>query len=537
MVRAPTSAVKAILELAGRDGFYPELREAASETATYAVVWLRGTLEETQYHLRTQAHALHLARLFQKYGLRCLRKNEEALRRSLYPDEPFVSCKVNLLFQVGPWAHGLSKVAVQEAIVAIPWTAKVVKPCKGNSEGRFWVVGAADHPTTNVFQHGPQWVTISLLRDAPEERPTTNVVASLKTIQKLNDYQSAGPIDPWMQRDPWQKDPWSSWKPASASASSSTAPPTRLGDLEAAIRESVLKDVHAQVQAALPTPTDATMEVEPWRSQLESDIEELRHQSSKFNDWFHEAGTKITALQDTIQQHGQSIESLTTNVQQQAQVSVTLQQQIQSTGHTFGSFRRDLQFHTRAQNRRVRVLHGEYAPLRHNSSTCGAWTGVAFVSDLSTREVKLPWSIQYTSGRALCAHFGAVVYLPPSGPTYGATRGLADEFLQCLTEKIVFGSSGFRFICGDWNRGPYDLHTFNLWRQAGWEEVQLLALQRFHRPLTPTSKQAAYSDQIWVSPELAAHLTTVSLLEEVFSEHDPLLATFAVSASVALAYA
>ena len=89
-------------------------------------------------------------------------------------------------------------------------------------------------------------------------------------------------------------------------------------------------------------------------------------------------------------------------------------------------------------------------------------------------------------------------------------------------------ASGFRFICGDWNRGPHDLHTFNVWRQAGWEEVQLLALQRFSRPLTPTSKHAAYSDQIWVSPELAAHLTEVTLLEEVFSEHDPLYATFQI---------
>ena len=327
MVRTPTSAVKPILELAGRDGFYPELREASGDNTTYAVVWIRGALEDAQYHLRTQAHAMHLTRLFKKYGLRCLKKNEEALRRALFPDEPYVSCKVSLLFQVGPWAHGLSKLAVQEAVVAIPWEAKVLKPCKGNSEGRFWIVGAADHPATNVFQHGSQWVTISFLRDAPEERPTTNVVASLKTIQKLNDFQTAGPADPWMQRDPWQKDPWSSWKPASTGASSSSAPTTRLGDLEASIRAAVLKDVHAQVQAALPGPPDA-MEVEPWKAQLESDIVELRHQSSKFNEWFQEAGSKISSMQDTILQHGQSIETLNHNVQQQAQVSVALQQQI-----------------------------------------------------------------------------------------------------------------------------------------------------------------------------------------------------------------
>ena len=159
---------------------------------------------------------------------------------------------------------------------------------------------------------------------------------------------------------------------------------------------------------------------------------------------------------------------------------------------------------------------------------------MAFLSDHATRVVQLPWSIQYTSGRALCAQFavgslnilGASLYLPPSGPTYGSTRKLADDFLQVISEELVYGSSGLRFICGDFNRNSYELHAFLAWRQAGWEEVQSIALKRFLRPMTPTSKAAAYSDQLWVSPELAAYLVEVHTLEEIFSEHDPLYATF-----------
>ena len=649
MIRIPTNAVTPILNLAGRDGFYPELREAKDAPAIYAVIWVKGALADAQYHLQTQPHALHLTRLFMKYGLRCLKKHEESLRKALFPDEPFVSCAVTLLFQVGPWSHGLSKQAVQEAVVAIPWTAKVLKPCKGNSEGRFWIVGAPQHPTVNVFQHGDAWLTISLLRDAQVDRPVNTVVASLKTIQKIHEsHHSPGPVDPWMH-----KDPWSSWRPSTASASTAAPPAARIDDIEERIKSCVQSEIQTQAQLHQSHSMDEDMEPDPWKAQMESNIAELREQSQRYTEWFHEAGAKINNLQENLQQQGQTIEALDRTVQQQGQVASTLQQQMsqldagikqelrdanqlqadriqeqterlealfskrtrhewlfvpsrlrvgtwsiwwlwiyvlclvgrlgeasnpgpfscsgptmdfnlgtlnasglahkashvgnlppglwgaaetQLTSHTARGFKRDLQFHTRPQNRRVRVLHGEYAPLRRNSSTCGSWTGVAFVSDISPRAVQLPWSIQYTSGRALCAHFsfgnlamtGAVVYLPPSGPTYGSTKSLADEFLGPLTEELVFGAKGLRFICGDWNRGPNDLHTFQLWRQAGWEEVQILALKRFHRPLTPTSKNTAFSDQIWVSPELAAHLTTVTKLEEIFSEHDPLMATFSL---------
>ena len=206
----------------------------------------------------------------------------------------------------------------------------------------------------------------------------------------------------------------------------------------------------------------------------------------------------------------------------------------QSTMTTFQTFRKDLLFQAKAQNRRVRAIHGEYAALRPHSTTCGTWSGVAFISDVSTRPIRLPWDLQYNSGRALCAHFavgelalmGAVIYLPPSEPTFGNTKALAEEFLSSLTAEIIHGSHGLRFISGDFNRGPYDLHTFQQWRDAGWEEIQNIALRRFQRALTPTSKAAAYSDQIWVSPELARYLTDVQTLEETFSEHDPLFATF-----------
>ena len=335
MVRTPAGAVESILNLAGKEGFYAELRESADSSPTYAVIWLKGSLADAQHILQVQVHALHLTRLHQKYGVRCLKKHEEALRKIIYPDTPFVACDVKILFQAGPWAHGISKQGVQEAITAMPWIAKVLKPCKGRAEGRFWLIGASDHPPANVFQHGQDWITITVTREEPPEKRTPNVVASLKTIQKLNDFHhNSGTPDPWMQKDPWSswKKPeasygqyprWNSWN--STPASSAAPPMSRLTELEDSIKEAVHKEVLAQQSAK---EADEPMEDGTWKSQMETDLLELKAQSNKYNEWFQTAGEQITGLQEAVRIQGGTIDTLTQSVQQQATFASGLQQQV-----------------------------------------------------------------------------------------------------------------------------------------------------------------------------------------------------------------
>ena len=163
----------------------------------------------------------------------------------------------------------------------------------------------------------------------------------------------------------------------------------------------------------------------------------------------------------------------------------------QATKQTFTNFCKDIKFQGKLQSRTIRSLHGAFAPLRSSSATAGAWTGVGFVADYTLRPLQLPWkSFEFLSGRAVAAcsligqnHLiGACVYAPPNGPTYGTTTSLCEDLLDVVSSNIVYGASGFRFVCGDFNRDVWSLSTFDQWRAAGWEEAQVIAENRFGCP-------------------------------------------------------
>ena len=209
----------------------------------------------------------------------------------------------------------------------------------------------------------------------------------------------------------------------------------------------------------------------------------------------------------------------------------------QLTQQTFHSFNRDLRWQAKSLGRSPKTVHGGFAPLRTGSETCGAWTGVAFLSDYTLRPLQMPWrGLEYLGGRALGVQtifhshriLGGVVYAPPSGPTFGSTAAIANDLLRCFTENLVHGSSGFRWICGDFNKDPQALATFDVWRAAGWVEAQEYAEANWGRPRIPTSKGSAFSDHLWLSPELVPFMKQVEVFEEVFVDHAALGARFSL---------
>ena len=199
--------------------------------------------------------------------------------------------------------------------------------------------------------------------------------------------------------------------------------------------------------------------------------------------------------------------------------------------------KRQFQSSARAEGRTVRALSGAPAPLRVNSLWAGTWSGVLQVSDLPCREHNLIWpSGLYETGRILLAqHFHesttlmvATVYGYPQGPTWPDAQARTDLLLSTLTKEVVFGSRGFRVICGDFNHDLDRLQQCAVWESQGWVEAQDLALRLWNRPPEPTCKHSTRRDFVWLSPEAAALCNSVSI-SETYQEHSTLIAGFALS--------
>ena len=181
--------------------------------------------------------------------------------------------------------------------------------------------------------------------------------------------------------------------------------------------------------------------------------------------------------------------------------------------------------------RTIRSCMGAPAPLRSGSVSSGAWTGVMNYGDCHLRQVPTFWpSGEYQSGRAMTtvAHIGgmqitsATVYCPARGPTFTNAPALAEELLQPISEAIVFGRSGPRIICGDFNCEPGSLQQMKVWQSLGWVEAQSLIHQWHDITPTATCKGATMPDQIWCSPEIIKMISNIAVWN-VYPDHAMLL--------------
>eukprot|EP00438_Fugacium_kawagutii_P009705 Skav211708 [mRNA] locus=scaffold2852:32753:42021:+ [translate_table: standard] len=606
LIRIPKSGTKALMAISGTDGLYTELRDDQQKVSSsvYAVVWLSDDLEAAKHRLRSLDKALHLVRFHAKYGLRCLKKDEKALYGELFPSRTCVDCGTALHFEMGPWPYGATKQTVVEFLASLPWSAKPLKPVRGGKDGRYWLIGSSDDPPTAVVPYSEQFLTITKVKDMANVKPAPNVVASLKTLQRLTSSSPATHTDPWLTEDPWKSKPLAPKQVPAAAASSSAAASTKLQEMEERLASQFSEQLRAQVQTVHDeNMTDSTSRLD----QLEVSMQEMRGQQEKFTQWCHDAAKNITEIREhAAQQDGKlnfidqqlsgqiaATEKLNTqvgglqkNIQTEMKEQFRLQTEAidamlskhrrtefgeaahpgpnplvlgtanpsgisgktlsfldldrgiwniaetQATDVGFRRFDRELRAFQQP-GRSIQARHGAFAPPRARSQFAGTWTGVAQMADVPMRSVHLPWrGCEFDSGRLVVSSFhlgshcltGAAVYGPPKGPTYGDPRKLTSELLTTLTEELIIGRSGPRFVAGDFNVSTDDLEAFRHCRALGWQDVQTLAAQRFQRPWTPTCKGSTAPDHIWVSPELQGWITNVTASDEIFADHSILQA-------------
>lgn len=325
MVRVPPSAAPALLAISATDGLYTELREPVTKgpSSKYAVVWIKGDLQQAIHFKCHTTKALHVVRSHQRYGLRCLTADQETLHKAAFPKLPFVAGSNALQFEVGPWPYGSTKQSIAQSLHAAGWAARPLRPTHGTPEGRYWLIGAEAPHASPILQLGDASLIITPIAALKGRAPPT-VMGSLQTLQRL---QAPLGEDPLQVRDPWASALPS--PPVSASLPASS----KLDEISQQLHTSVAEQVREQLR----TFSDSCMDSDDSRmAQMEASISELQAQSSQFAGWFSEAGERMQSLSHQVSSQESQLVELTNKVTRTDQRTEQLHQ-------TVGKLRQDFQ--------------------------------------------------------------------------------------------------------------------------------------------------------------------------------------------------
>ena len=92
-------------------------------------------------------------------------------------------------------------------------------------------------------------------------------------------------------------------------------------------------------------------------------------------------------------------------------------------------------------------------------------------------------------------------------------------------------SHGPRFLAGDFNLLPSELHLLDQWRALGFREVQDIFWERAGIEPRPTCKHCTRKDYLFLSPELQEALVSFHLDDTIFPDHSVLSASFQLGSS------
>ena len=153
------------------------------------------------------------------------------------------------------------------------------------------------------------------------------------------------------------------------------------------------------------------------------------------------------------------------------------------------------------------------APVPHRSSALsslgGKQVGVGFLTNMPSRPIANAWPDEMRNTCRLLSHtfrycdqwiHGAVFYGPAKGSETSAVRAEADEMLSLLTQQIVHGLQGKRFILGDFNQLYGQLPQTEIWQKLGWKEIQDLQMSHTGQQPLKTCKGSTRKDFVWISP-------------------------------------
>ncbi|CAE7244768.1 unnamed protein product [Symbiodinium sp. CCMP2592] len=586
-VRIPAGLLKPLLACSGLHGVFIEPRAADSKgaSAEFRVIWLpKASYSEALLLKQSHGEIIGLARVGSRLGVRCNKADEEALHKVL-KGTPFVDRSSLCEFVVGPWPFGTQRQAVEKALSSFGWVARVTQPLAGQPGGLWWRVQAGSRPPELVLHTQFGEVLIS-------EEPGRAAVPAVKHAvlaarSALRDLcpPTLPSVDPLQAHDPWaaalQKQKPS--QPASVQAVSAQVEAKVLAKIQQdrslssvpapseQLREELEQSVLSKVEARL---TEHRAVVEGRLSGVETQVTALSDkvdgQESVLRSMFQEQMSRIEELlaaskrsrHEGVRHWSVLIAFLSVRVGEAAHpgpgvmdesfftlgainptglngkhgvVSQLDSPAIYAVSEThltkpgLDSFRMGLRLAGPFS-----FVHGCPVAPRPRSLVSGVYEGVGFVTSFPARLAPHSWpALLYETSRIQVANFfvgsmwllGGVVY------GYATDSSRTSCLLQALTERVVLGASGPRFVAGDFNLELDRIDFVDIWRERGFCEVQDLMSWATGCQPRPTCKGKTRKDFLFVSAELAAMFVQTMVDETFFADHAVLSAKFRTSVS------
>ena len=259
------------------EGIYMEPRCEATKSpdSDFTVVWIPGATRESATHkLKTITHGLGLVRLKQPKS--------------------------------GVYIPHLMDFLVPKLLQEWGWPGKPLQPSRGSAEGGAWEVASSDDPPQSVLPAYGRDVLINLLKDKaqPERQPT--IIAPKRAQDHLRTQKPASSsttTDPELQP---QHDPWAKHVPLGTAAT----PPKHYDSL-------AKKLLSASFQQQFQTDASNTANVqglEQRMQKMEVGLTELHAHSAHVNQWMQEAGNRMAAQDEQLQQVALALQQAQTDI-------------------------------------------------------------------------------------------------------------------------------------------------------------------------------------------------------------------------------
>ena len=210
MIRVPAALEGQLQALSGQAGIYFEPRSQSERmpSSSYAVIWMPKQ-EYKDVLLLMQTHDLicGLARVGDRFGVRCRKEHEEQLHGLLRPSIAWVDRAKLRTYESGPWPFGTQRANIVKALAAFGWRARPGQPIQGH-KGGLWFTIEAESPPPQDSLHA-QFGEVLFWEIRPKDvlkPPAPPVVASRRTLQALAPgIGQSRAQDPLAASDPWQE--------------------------------------------------------------------------------------------------------------------------------------------------------------------------------------------------------------------------------------------------------------------------------------------------------------------------------------------